>query len=295
MDLYGRNLLSIDDLTPAELSGLIDLTRVLKLNKKRGNYKKRLTNKNIVLIRETNTEWSTLPFAAACGEEGAYVETLTAEGIPSDTDELAFYAARVLGRLFDLIGISGDMPGLTAILAPNVNKPLINYMNGAEQPIQVLADLFTIYEHFGSIQKLNLCVIGGKTDGLVKGAAAAGMNVAAVAGAYGLPGSAADDVNMRNAGCVRVTADIEGALTGAHAVYMDAARKTVENGFPYNYIADFIQYTKRDDTIVLNGLPSENAGMYAADAFTNNKSHILEQIENRVYAIKAVVTAAVNK
>jgi len=294
MGLINRNLLTIDDLTPDELTGVLDLSRVLKLNKKRNN-KKRLTDKNIIFISKNMLKWHSLPFVLACREEGACVETLDALDFPLNTDDFKNYAAGTLGRYFDLAGISGYTPEENERLARYSGKPVINYFSGAEQPIHTLADLFTIYEHFGTIEKLNLCILGGEAGGLAAGAAKAGMNVTAFKHTAGIRETAFSGEFGRYAGEIRVAASAEDALAGAHVVYADMTDINISEIInQYRDISDFTKYTKRDDTIILSGRSADDTNNFILNALTDKKSYISEQAENRIFAVKAVVVAALN-
>ena len=73
VNLHGRSLLTLDDLSPAELRYLLSLAADLKAAKQAGNEVPRLMRKNIALIFEKDSTRTRSGFEVAAYDQGAHV------------------------------------------------------------------------------------------------------------------------------------------------------------------------------------------------------------------------------
>ena len=76
MDLRGRNLLKVTDLTREEFLYLVDLGRHLREEKRSGQRHSRLSGRNIALIFEKPSTRTRAAFGVAAHDEGAHVTYL---------------------------------------------------------------------------------------------------------------------------------------------------------------------------------------------------------------------------
>ena len=106
INLYGRSVLSIDDLTPAEIRFLLKLGAELKSAKLAGTERPRLTGRNIALIFEKDSTRTRTGFEVAAYDQGAHVTYLGPAGSHIGHKESMKDTARVLGRMLD-----GGSPG----------------------------------------------------------------------------------------------------------------------------------------------------------------------------------------
>jgi len=95
--------------------------------------------------------------------------------------ETIYDTAQVLSRYVDGIMIRTFAQSDVEDLARYGNVPVINGLTDLMHPCQILADLFTIYEHKGTLKGLKLAYVGdgnNVANSLLHGCAKVGMDIA---------------------------------------------------------------------------------------------------------------------
>jgi len=80
MNLRGRSILTLDDLSPAEIRFLLLLAAELKAAKVAGTEQPRLNRRNIALIFEKDSTRTRTGFEVAAYDQGAHVTFLGPSG-----------------------------------------------------------------------------------------------------------------------------------------------------------------------------------------------------------------------
>jgi len=102
-------------------------------------------------------------------------------GYPLFLSETIYDTAQVLSRYVDGIMIRTFAQSDVEDLARYGNVPVINGLTDLMHPCQILADLFTIYEHKGTLKGLKLAYVGdgnNVANSLLHGCAKVGMDIA---------------------------------------------------------------------------------------------------------------------
>jgi ornithine carbamoyltransferase len=206
--------------------------------------------------------------------------------------------ALVLSRYVDAIGVRTAPHETLETLAEHASVPVINMLTAKHHPCQVLADLLTLRERFGTLEGLKLAYTGdgnNMANSLMLLGALAGVQVAVATPAELRPD--AELVASLN-GKVSVTADPAEAADGAHAVYTDvwvsmgddqaAAEQRRSLLAPYR-LDDALLGRARDDAIALHCLPAHPGEEIAADVLYGDRSAVWDQAENRLHAQKALL------
>ena len=309
MDFKGRSLLSMRDLTADEIMDMLELARILKIKKKKGAYEKNLLNKNIALVFEKASTRTRCAFVVASNDEGAHADYLGINDIHLGAKEDVRDTAGVLGRMFNLIGFRGFLQSTVEQLKKYSGIPVINGLTDDEHPTQILADLLTIYEHFGTLHRIKMCYVGdgrnNVANSLMIGSAKMGINYVVAS-----PGPLTPDPELvkecegyakESGGSVRVVNDPIEGLEKAHVVYTDVwvsmgeEAKSAERLAllkPYQVNKELIKATKREDSIFLHPLPAVKGNEITEDVFESRQSLVFDQAENRMHTIKAVMVAA---
>ena len=182
---------------------------------------------------------------------------------------------------------------------------MINALTDLEHPCQILADLLTIQEEFGSLQGLTLTYLGDGNNvahSLILGCALVGMNVH-IAGPEGY----APDPNivaqanqlMGGRGKVLITPDPEAAVKDAQVIYTDVwasmgqeseAGERLPMFQPYQ-VNDALMKQARADAIVLHCLPAHRGEEITAEVIEGPASRVWDQAENRMHAQKALLAS----
>ena len=156
MSLKGRHFLTLKDFTPEEIRYMLDLAKDLKKKKKEGVVEKPLEGNNIALIFEKSSTRTRCSFEVAAHDLGMGVTYLDPKGSQIGKKESIADTARVLGRMFDGIEYRGYGQEIVEELAQYAGVPVWNGLTNEYHPTQMLADLLTIEEQFGSLKGIHL-------------------------------------------------------------------------------------------------------------------------------------------
>lgn len=320
--MRGRSLLTLEEFSGDEVEFLVDEAIRFKALKRARKFPRNLENRNFcVVFLKPSTRTRAAFFVAAC-DEGAQLDVFDEKDVRFGIKESVKDIARVLGRMFDGIAFRGFDHRIVEELARHAGVPVWNALSDDHHPTQVLADLMTLKESFGTLTGLKLAYVGdGRNNmgtSLMIAAAKVGLDLRIVAPSALQP--PADRV-ARIAGTgahprtrISVTADIAAGVADCHAVYGDIwlsmgeealAAERIPMLVPYRITADVLAKTGRADSIFLHCLPSlhdyetEFARQFpdvldvTDDLFEGPRSRVFDQAENRMHAIKALMVATV--
>ena len=133
-NLKGRSILTLDDLTAAEIRFLLRLAAELKSAKFSGSERQRLKGKNIALIFEKDSTRTRTGFEVAAYDQGAHVTYLDPSGSQIGHKESMKDTARVLGRMYDAIEFRGYSQRSARELAQFAGVPVYNGLTDEAHP-----------------------------------------------------------------------------------------------------------------------------------------------------------------
>lgn len=319
--LKGRSLLTLADLSDSELALILDLAATLKRKKKSGVRGRLLDGLNIALIFEKSSTRTRCAFLVAAADEGANAEYLGVQDIHFGHKENVKDTARVLGRFFDGIAFRGFRQETVEKLARFSGVPVWNALTDAWHPTQVLADLMTVKERFGTLAGLRFVYVGdgrnNVANSLMFGCSRTGMHFVNCT-----PGDLAPSAELvaqaraqaRQGGTVEVIHDPREAVKGAHVLYTDVwVSMGEESKFeervrllkPYQINRSLMEATGRveaGDLLFLHCLPAYHddkteitascgALEVSDEVFEGPFSGVFDQAENRMHTIKAIMVA----
>ena len=325
MNLHGRDFLTLLDYTPEEILGLLDLAAELKAKKKAGIAHRLHEGKNVTLIFEKTSTRTRCAFEVAARDLGMGATYLDPSGSQIGKKESIADTARVLSRMFDGIEYRGYGQAIVEELAQYASVPVWNGLTNEFHPTQILADLLTIREHFGTLKGIKLVYLGDARynmgDSLMVGCAKMGMHFVACAPEEYFPDAALVErcrAIAEAAGAVlEFETDPMKAVQGAHVLYTDV---WVSMGEPTEVWAERIaalapyQVNRKlmdaagKQAVFLHCLPAfhdlktgigkemgEKFGrteMEVTDeVFEGPQSLVFDEAENRMHTIKAVMAA----
>jgi ornithine carbamoyltransferase len=297
-----RDLLTLDDLTPEELSEVLDMARRAKENP--DLFATALRGRQVALIFEKPSTRTRVSFETAVTSSGGHAVVLRGDESQLGRGETIEDTGRVLARYVDAIVIRTFGQDRLERLAEASSVPVVNALSDQEHPCQALADLQTIREKHGRLEGLVLAYIGDGNNvahALMFGGAMSGMEVR-VAGppAYGpFPRvvERCNQIGQDTGGRVVVTDDPRDAAKGAHVLYTDvwtSMGQEAENGQRLEALADFqlnqdlVSLASRD-SIVMHCLPAHRGEEITADVIDGPRSVVWDQAENRMHSQKALL------
>ena len=326
--LKGKSFLKLLDLTPEEITGLLDLAADLKAKKKAGVPHACCSGKNIALIFEKTSTRTRCAFEVAAYDLGMNCTYLDPSGSQIGKKESIADTARVLGRMFDGIEYRGFGQRIVEDLSRYSGVTVWNGLTNEFHPTQILADFLTIREHFGSLKNIKLVYMGDARynmgNSLMVGCAKMGMHFVACAPEKYQPGSAliaqCRDIASQTGAVLEFESDVEKAVTGAHVIYTDVWvsmgepdnvwEERIRELLPYRVTSD-IMSKAGDQCVFMHCLPSfhdlntaigksifEKFGIdcmeVTDEVFEGPRSIVFDEAENRMHTIKAVMAATLS-
>ena len=155
-----KHLLTLLDYSPEEIMELIELSKKLKEEKKKGIPHRHLEGKNVVLLFEKDSTRTRCAFEVAAADLGMNAVYIGSSGSQMGKKESIKDTARVLGRMFDGIEYRGYAQKTVECLAEFSGVPVWNGLTNEYHPTQMLADFLTILEHKGTLKGIKMAYFG---------------------------------------------------------------------------------------------------------------------------------------
>ncbi|MEM7793807.1 MAG: ornithine carbamoyltransferase [Cyanobacteria bacterium P01_C01_bin.118] len=302
--LKGRDLLSMADLSSQELNGLLNLATQLKA----GSIQPRCPDKVLGLVFSKASTRTRVSFSVAMYQLGGQVLDLNAGVTQVGRGEPTADTARVLDRYLDVVAIRTFAQAEIEEFAQYASIPVINALTDLEHPCQILADLLTLKEAFGSLENLTMSYLGDGNNvahSLMLGCALAGVNIRVATPNGFAPDSVvvtqATEISQGRSD-VLVTTDPQTAVQGSHALYTDVWASMGDESEAESRIPKFQPYQinqamldlAHEQAIVLHCLPAHRGEEITHEVMEGPQSRIWDQAENRLHAQKALLAAILN-
>lgn len=303
--LRGRNLLSILDLTPDELTSLTAIAQQLKASGREQH--SLLRGKTLAMLFEKPSLRTRVSFEVGMTQLGGHAIAAAGTDFLVGSRETPEDAARTLSRYVDAIVVRTHAHEPLQRFAASATVPTINGLSAAAHPCQALADMLTIRERFGTLAGLRLAFVGDARNNvaisLTEAAAMSGVSVTFAAPMTHRPPDAflARLVELGKAHGVTARAFTSPvrAVRDVDVVYTDVwtsmgAEALVERNaaalFPYRVDADLMA-AAAPHALFMHCLPAHRGEEVTADVIDGPHSVVFEQAENRLHAQKALLLA----
>ncbi|MBD1931141.1 MULTISPECIES: ornithine carbamoyltransferase [Cyanophyceae] len=298
--LKGRDLLSLADLSSEEIKELLHLAAGLK-----SHTVNLRCNKVLGLLFYKASTRTRVSFSVAMYQLGGQVIDLNPNVTQVSRGEPLADTARVLDRYLNILAIRTFKQEDLQAFANYAKIPIINALSDLEHPCQVLADLLTLQECFGSLAGLTLTYLGdgnNMANSLLLGGALVGMNVRIATPQQYQPDATVVEQAKKIAGDraeVTITNDPEAAAKGAHVLYTDVWASMGQEDEANARIPVFQPYQVNDEllsiadpsAIVLHCLPAHRGEEITDEVMEGEKSRVWDQAENRMHAQKALLVS----
>ena len=178
-----KNLLKMSDLTPGELTHILDVADQLKAQQKLGGTAPLLAGKTVAMLFSKASTRTRTSFEVGVYQMGGLGNYLNTSELQAGRGEPLKDTARVLGRYYDCVVWRTYRQRDLEEFAELAGVPVINGLTDYAHPCQVLADLMTIRERRGTLAGRKLCFVGdgsSMANSLIVGGLLAGMQVTCV-------------------------------------------------------------------------------------------------------------------
>ena len=304
VDMKGKSLASLYDLTTEEIEQILKTSELLKLQNLRGQGHPLLKGKTLAMIFEKPSTRTRVSFEVGMWQLGGYALYLSAGDLQLGRGETVGDTAQVLSRYVD--GIMARVFSHQTILdlIKSSRVPVVNGLSDFTHPCQGLADLFTIHEKMGHLAGLKLAYVGDGNNvahSLIYGSSKMGMNIT-----LGCPKGYEPNPKVvseakkeaKRRGCeVKVTNDPKEAVNKADIIYTDVWAsmgkekehdERVKMLKPYQVNEELVKGAN-EDYIFMHCLPAHRGEEVTNEVADSKNSVIFDQAENRMHTQKALL------
>ncbi|RLD46752.1 MAG: ornithine carbamoyltransferase [Bacteroidetes bacterium] len=326
-NLKNQNFLKLLDLSPKDITFLLDLSRDLKRAKYTGTETQRLKGKNVALIFEKASTRTRCAFETAVNDQGGHVTYLGPSGTQIGAKETMKDTARVLGRMYDGIEYRGFGQSIVEELGEFAGVPVWNGLTTEFHPTQILADFLTMIEHSDKpLNQIKFAYLGDAQNNmgnsLMIGAAKMGMDFRAVAPKAVQPTAElvaiAKEIAKETGATITITDDLKAGVKDCDFLYTDVWvsmgeadevwKERIALLEPYQVNQAAMDATGNPDVKFMHCLPAfhnrdtkvgeeiyQKFGLdgleVTEEVFEGPASIVFDEAENRLHTIKAVMVA----
>ncbi|HEB77894.1 MAG TPA: ornithine carbamoyltransferase [Methylothermaceae bacterium] len=292
--MNARHFLTLCDLSPAELRGLI--RRAIELKHLKGPYEP-LKNRLLGMIFEKASTRTRVSFEAGMVQLGGSAIFLSPRDSQLGRGEPIEDTARVLSRMVDAIVLRTHRHQTVERFAEYSRVPVINGLTDRFHPCQLLADLQTWFEHRGDIRGRKVAWIGDGNNMCQSYIKAAKLlefhlHIACPRGyepETDLLDWAGDHVTLGH--------DPEAAAADADLVVTDVWASMGQEQEQQQRMAAFRRFQvtpelmalARGDALFMHCLPAHRGEEVSAEVLEGPRSVVWDEAENRLHAQKALL------
>lgn len=300
-----QDFLTLADIPAAGWDGVWSRTAALKDARRRGERSASLLGKSVALVFEKSSTRTRVSFEVGVFELGGHAVVLSSAGSQLSRGEPIEDTARVLSGYCHAIMIRTFGQDRVEALARTASVPVINGLSDQHHPCQLAADLFTVREHFGSLDGLRFAWVGDGNNMAASWIEAAGLfgltlALACPEGYRPDPGMVAQARARQAAlgkGSLILTSDPREAVAGAQVVSTDVwasmgqeseeqARRRAFSGY---CVDERLMASAAAEARVLHCLPAHRGDEISAAVIDGPQSLVWVQAENRLHVQKAIL------
>ena len=301
-----KNLLKLLDLSTEEITGIMDLADQLKYERKHNIPHELLKGQTLGMIFQKSSTRTRVSFETGMYQLGGHALFLSSRDLQIGRGEPVQDTARVLSRYLDGIMIRTFEQKEVEDLAKFGSIPVINGLTDFCHPCQVLADLMTIREKFGSFSGLKMCFIGdgnNMANSLIVGGLKVGMNVAVATPDGYKPDGAVLEFTKGYGDKFALETDPFMAASGADILITDtwtsmgeeAEKEERKKIFKDYQINKQLLAAANAGAMVQHCLPAYRGQEITEEVFEEHADEIFNEAENRLHAQKAVMVKLMKK
>ena len=292
-----RHFLTLMDLTPSELEGLINRAIELKKEWKSGNVSEPFKNRTLAMIFDKASTRTRVSFEAGMTQLGGHALFLSPQDTQLGRGEPIKDAARVISSMTDIVMIRTFAHTMVEEFAEYSQVPIINALTDDYHPCQLLADVMTYVELRGSIKGTTVAWIGDGNNMCHSWMNAARqfdfhLNIACPEG-YEPNKDLMNELGNR----ITLTHDAKEAANESDLIVTDVwasmgqeeeQKKRVEafSGFQVN--ADLLGVANKE-VLFMHCLPAHREEEVTEEVLEGKQSVVWQEAENRLHAQKALL------
>jgi ornithine carbamoyltransferase len=305
VSLRGRDLLSVADLSAAEVDQVFGTAEALKseFRATRRHASPPLTGRTLAMLFQKPSLRTRVTFEAGMAQLGGVAIYLPEDAVMG-AREAVRDVARNLERFVDGIVARTGPHAVVVELAAQAAIPVINGLTLREHPCQALADVFTIQERLGRLEGAVITFVGDGNNvyhSLALLGAAFGMEVRLAHPPGYAPNESivarAQALAAASGGTLVFGSDPFELVRGADVVYTDAwtsmgqeaEAEERRDAFATYRVDDDLMAAAGRDALAMHCLPAHRGDEITSPVMDGPQSLIFEQSENRLHVQKALL------
>jgi len=292
-----RHFLSLLDLSPDELRGIISRAMELKQMAGMPDHPDFMRGKTAVLVFEKSSTRTRISFETGIGQFGGYGIFLAPSDSHLSRGESLEDTAKVLSRMADLIIMRTGPHLRIETMAANASVPVINGLSDYNHPCQLLADIQAFTEHRGNIQGHKVAWIGDGNNVCHSWMNAARLLDFELKIATPVDHRPAQHLIKDCADFIELTEDPFEASRDASLIVTDTwsgmgyekEKETREQIFSDYCVTGEMMACGKADALFMHCLPAYRGSEVTAEVIDGPQSVVWDEAENRLHAQKALM------
>jgi len=304
INMKGKDLISINDLSVEETYQIFELSQTLKQKQLTGEPHKLLEGKTLGMIFHKRSTRTRISFETGIYQLGGIGLYFGPDDLQLGKSENIHDSAKVLSRYLSGIMIRTFSHQDVIDLAKYADIPVINGLTDLLHPCQVLTDLFTILEKKRQLKGLKLAYIGDGNNmahSLLHGCSKVGMDISIASPSGYTPKEEIVNNAKRNAAYmgskIEITNDPVAAVRNADVIYTDVWASMGQESEAADRRNHFMKYqvnpelvkNAKSDYLFMHCLPAHRGDEVVNEVVDSENSVVFDEAENRLHVQKAIM------
>jgi ornithine carbamoyltransferase len=303
--LKDKDFLTLTEFSAADLKHVLALASRLKLRRASGLGSTALEGKSVALVFEKPSTRTRVSFQVAIDELGGKAVSLSSNELQLGRGETIEDTAMVLSRYVHCVVARVNRHADLELLARTASVPVVNGLSDLHHPVQILADLLTLYEHKGRLKGLKVAWVGdgdNVCNSWLYGAALAGIEFVAATPKGYAPLSemvqAAERLSKSTGAKISIMNDPGVAVKKADCVVTDTfvsmglddeREKRRKIFLPRYQVDQALMSLARRDAVFEHCLPAHRGDEVTSEVIDGPQSVVFDEAENRMHTAKALL------
>ncbi|WP_157314124.1 ornithine carbamoyltransferase [Chitinibacter sp. GC72] len=293
-----RHYLKFSDFTLEEYQYLFERAAKLKERLRAGQLYQPLPGKVLGMIFEKSSTRTRVSFEAGMFQLGGHAMFLQSKDTQLGRGEPIEDVAKVISRMVDIVMVRTYEQSIIERFAENSLVPVINGLTNEYHPCQIMADIFTYVERFGSIEGKTVAWIGDSNNVSRTWLQAAKifnfkLNLACPAGyeMTVLDGETYSSEHFESFRDIYTAARDADIVTTDVSTSMGYERETLQRKKDFlNYkVSEKVMLQAKANALFMHCLPAHRGEEVDPEVIDGPQSVVWEEAENRMHVQKAVI------
>ena len=303
-DYPGRNFINLHELNKEDLNEIVNFGLEVKADASRS--KDLMKNKSFILLFDKPSTRTRISFEVAISQLGAHCTFLDTKTSQLGRGESIKDTAKVMSRYVNGVIIRNANHDELIEFSDNSDIPVINALTDLSHPCQIMADLMTLKEQFGTIEDLNIAWIGdgnNVANTWIQASAIFNFKLNMAIPKRLMPYKEYEEIAKKNNANLTITQDIDSVIKSANCIVTDTwvsmndleteRLEKIKILKDYQVNMELLQKSS-DDAIFLHCLPAHRGEEVTNEVIDSSRSLVYDQAENRLHIQKAILKYCLN-